>query len=68
MAYKKLGTVPDKIKRIVVCFSYDIICNRQKYIKEGKIYRVKNKDCFFYTVIGDLNSLKKEIEKNKNWL
>lgn len=68
MAYMKLATAPDRIKRIEACLSYDIICNKQKYIKEGKIYRVRNKDCFFYTVIGDLNSLKKEIEKNKNWL
>ena len=59
----KLATVPDRIKRIKACLSYDIICNKQKYIKEGKIYRVKNKGCFFYAGIGNLNSLKKIWKK-----
>ena len=64
-AYMKLANVPDRITRCKACLSYDIICNKDKYIKEGNVYKVKNKDCFYYTVIGDLNSLKKEIENNK---
>ena len=67
-AYMNLATVPDRATRIKACLSYDIICNKDKYIKEGDNYRVKKKDCFYYTVIGDLYSLKSEIENNKNLL
>ncbi len=51
MAYMKLATVPDRTQRVKACLSYDIICNKNKYIKEGNFYRFKKKDCFFYTVI-----------------
>ena len=64
-AYMKLANEPDRITRCKACLSYDIICNKNKYIKKGNVYTVKNKDCFYYTVIGDLNSLKNEIENNK---
>ena len=67
-SYMRLATVPDRNKRVKACLSYDIICNKDKYIKEGENYRVKEKDCFYYTVIGDLYSLKQEIENNKNVL
>ena len=67
-AYMKLATVPDRMTRIKACLSYDIICNKNNYIKEGNNYRVKSKDCFYYTVVGDLNSLKNAIERNKNLL
>jgi len=64
-AYMKLANKPDRITRCKACLSYDIICNKDKYIKEGNVYRVKKKDCFYYTIVGDLDSLKREIEKNK---
>ena len=34
----------------------------------GNFYKVKNKDCFYYTVIGDLYSLKNAINYNKSLL
>ena len=34
-AYKNLITNPDRIKRIKANLSYDIICNKNKYTKEG---------------------------------
>ena len=67
-AYIKLITNPDRKKRIKANLSYDIICNKNKYIKEGNYYRIKYKDCFYYTVVGDLDSLKYEIEHNKSLL
>ena len=67
-AYMKLPTKMDRKIRQKACLAYDVLCNKEKYIKEGNYYRVKSKDCFYYTVIGDLNSLKSCIEKNKNLL
>ena len=32
-AYMKLANVPDRITRCKACLSYDIICNKDKYIK-----------------------------------
>ena len=58
LAYKKLATKMDRRIREKACLAYDVLCNKEKYIKEGNYYRVKNKDCFYYTVIGDLNSFK----------
>ena len=51
MAYMKLATVPDRTQRMKACLSYNIICKKSKYIKEGNFYRVQYKDCFNYTVI-----------------
>lgn len=67
-AYMNLITNPDRKKRIKANLSYDIICNKKKYIKEGNYYRIKTKDCFYYTIVGDLESLKYKIEKNKSLL
>ena len=33
-----------------------------------RLFRIKNKDCFYYSTIGDLNSLKYLIDNNKNLL
>ena len=68
LAYKKLATVPDRKKRAEACLAYDILCNSEKYIKNGNTFQAKNKDCFYCTVIGDLNLLKRKIEQNKNLL
>lgn len=67
-AYMKLATCPLRSIRRKACLAYDIICNKDKYYKIGNKYRPKVKDCFYYTLVGDLYSLKKEIEKNKNLL
>ena len=65
-AYMKLATNPDRDTRAKACLAYDILCNKEKYEKSGNNYKVKKKDCFYYTVIGDLTSLKIAISKNKN--
>ena len=67
-AYMKLATNPNRTIRRNACLAYDCLCNKDKYIQEGNYFRIKNKDCFYYATIGDLNSLKKKIEENKNYL
>ena len=67
-AYMRLATNPDREIRSKACLAYDVLCNKEKYIKEGDLYRVKKKDCFYYTVIGDLAALKRAIEKDKSLL
>lgn len=42
-AYMKLATIPDRRKRAEACLAYDILCNTQKYIKNGDTFRVKKK-------------------------
>ena len=67
-AYMNLATNPNRSTRSKACLAYDILCNKEKYIKEGSLFRVKKKDCFYYTVVGDLFNLQNEIRKNKNLL
>ena len=67
-AYMKLATCPLRSVRKNACLAYDILCNKEKYYKIGNKYSVKKKDCFYYTLIGDLYSLKSLIENNKNLL
>lgn len=63
-----LATNPNREIRSKACLAYDIFCNKDKYIKQGDLYKVKNKDYFYYSTIGDLNLLKSQIEHNKNLL
>ena len=67
-AYRKLATNPSRLIRRNACLAYDCFCNKDKYIQEGNKFKVKNKDCFYYTICGDLDSLKYNIENNKNLL
>ena len=67
-AYFNLATNPSREIRSKACLAYDILCNKEKYINVGNFYKVKNKDCFYYTLIGDLNSLKSAINFNKSLL
>jgi hypothetical protein len=67
-AYRKLATNQSRIIRKNACLAYDCFCNKDKYIQEGNKFKVKNKDCFYYTICGDLDSLKYNIENNKNLL
>ena len=67
-AYMKLATCPLRSIRRKACLAYDMICNKDKYHKIGNKYRPKVKDCFYYTLVGDLYSLQNAIEKNKNLL
>ena len=67
-AYIKLLAYPDRSIRRNACLAYDALCNKDKYTRNGDIFRIKNKDCFYYSTIGDLNSLKYLIDNNKNLL
>ena len=66
--YMKLATVPDRQTRAKACLAYDILCNKDKYIKKGNKYIPKEKDCFYCTVVGDLKTLKNKIDNDKNLL
>ena len=65
-AFMRLVISQDRIIRAKVCLAYDTQCNKEKYIKEGNYYRIKNKDCFYFALMGDFESLKRKIEENKN--
>ena len=67
-SYFKLATVPNRRKRAEACLAYDVLCNKKKYKRIGNIFKVKEKDCFYCTVVGDLDLLKKKIQSNKNLL
>ena len=50
-----------------VSLAYDVLCNREKYIKNNNnLYTVKKKDHFYFTVIGDLEHLKQIYKENQN--
>jgi len=67
-AYMKLATCPLREVRKNACLAYDTLCNPDKYFQIGNKFKVIKKDCFYYTLVGDLNSLKSSIEGNKNLL
>ena len=67
-AYMQLATCPIRSIRKNACLAYDILCNKDNYYKVGNKYLPIKKDCFYYTIIGDLNSLKSMIEADKNLL
>ena len=67
-AYMNLATCPLREVRKNACLAYDILCNKDKYCSIGNKFKVIKKDCFYYTVIGDLYSLKSLIDRNKNLL
>ena len=67
-AFRKLITSPNIEEKKRGSLAYDILCNKNKYIKKGNLYSTKIKDHFYYVIIGDLENLKKIYEKNKNIL
>ena len=67
-AYMKLATNPSREIRSKACLAYDCLGNKEKYTNKGNLYKVKKKDCFYYAVVGDLNSLKYDIQCNKKLL
>ena len=67
-AFRKLITSPNIEEKKRGSLSYDILCNKNKYIKKGNLYSTKIKDHFYYVIIGDLENLKKIYEKDKNIL
>jgi len=48
--------------------AYDILCNKNSYIKNGNLYMPKQKDHFYYVTIGDLKHLESIYKKNKKIL
>ena len=66
--FRKLITSPNIEEKKRGSLAYDILCNKNKYIKKGNLYSTKIKDHFYYVIIGDLENLKKIYEKDKNIL
>ena len=66
MAFLKQATLKNRMQRCKASLAYDILCNKNKYEKFGNEYRIKNKDCFYYVVIGDYYSLRESLKYNKN--
>jgi len=50
-AYRRLATKMDRRVRERANFAYDVICNKEKYIKEGNYYRAKKKKIAFIIVL-----------------
>ena len=67
-AFRKLVTNPSREIRVKACLAYDIICNKKGYIKSGNKYRIKNKDHWYYVLVGDLENLQRLIKNNKSLL
>lgn len=67
-AFRNLIINPDIYQRRIASLAYDMICSEFNYDKKGNIYKVVNKDHFYYTIIDDLQNLKKLYAKNKNIL
>ena len=67
-AFRNLINKPSRNVRIRASLAYDILCNSNKYTKNGNFYRVKNKDHFYCVVVGDLESLSMMVYNNRRIL
>ena len=67
-AFKNLVTSPNRTIKSKVCLAYEILFNKKNFIQHGNLYKIKVKDCFYFAIIGDLNSLKSLLKNNKNLL
>ena len=67
-AYMKLATCPSREVRKNACLAFDILGNREKYYAIGNKFKVIKKDCFYCTIIGDLETLKSLLDGNKHLL
>ena len=67
-AFKNLVTSSNRTIKSKACLAYELLFNKTKFVQYGNYYRIKVKDCFYFTIIGDLNSLKSLIKWNKNIL
>ena len=65
-AYFKKLSKPSRTDRTEACLAYDMIVRKQRYKIEGNYYTIKNKDIFYYLVVGDLDKIKNMIDRNKN--
>ena len=57
--FREFITCPEIIIKKTAALAYDMITYELNYEKKGKIYKVVNKDHFYYATIGDLENLKK---------
>lgn len=66
--FKEFITSSNKNIKKTAALAYDMISYELNYEKRGKIYKVVNKDHFYYTTIGDLENLKILYEIDKKIL
>ena len=66
--FRQFITSPDMTIKKTAALAYDMITYELNYDKKGDIYKVVNKDHFYYTTIGDLKNLKILFEKNNKIL
>ena len=53
------------IKNNKIAFlSYFIVYNKDKFIRNGNIFNIKNKDHFYYLIMNDIDNFKKFYEEN----
>ena len=45
--------------------SYFMVYNKDKFIRNGNIFNIKNKDHFYYLIINDIENFKKCCEENR---
>ena len=67
-AFRKLINSKNFITKKKGALAYDILCNKNNYIKKGDLYTPKKKDHFYYVTIGDLKHLELIYKKNKKIL
>ena len=67
-AFKKLITSPNMLVKKTAALAYDMLTYELNYEKKGNIYKVVNKDSFYYTTIGDLQNLQLLYEKDNSIL
>jgi ankyrin repeat protein len=67
-AFKNLVTSPNRTIKSKACLAYEILFNKKNFVQYGNLYKIKVKDCFYFAIIGDLNSLKSLLKNNKNLL
>ena len=65
-SYRKLVTSSNKKRKILASISYDILCNKYRYIQKNNLYEAKKKDHFYYVIVGDLENLKSLYEQDNN--
>ena len=61
-AFKNLVTSSNRTIKSKACLAYELLFNKSKFVRYGNYYRIKVKDCFYFAIIGDLNSLKSLIK------
>ena len=67
-SFRKLINSTNLSTKKKAALAYDILCNKNNYIKNGDLYNPKKKDHFYYVTIGDLKHLELIYKKNKKIL